>query len=95
MGPSANPSTYKDNPSVPSSEDTPKSSTSLVVAGEWPEAPNDTVRSTNVILATMDHFRQIGKFRGSLGSLGRNVMVVSRPVGWCCSASDMAESEVM
>lgn len=50
----------------------PNSSAKEALAGENPEAPKDTVRSTRPILATIVHFRQAGQLRGFAGSFGKN-----------------------
>ena len=73
IGPNANPSTHKLNPSVPTSPETPKSLAKSLAAGEKPDAMKLTVRSMSVMRITIDHFRHVGQFRGFAGSPGAKV----------------------
>lgn len=72
IGPKARPSTYKLSPRWLSWWLMPKSLAKLSLAGEKPEAPKDTVRSTRPMLDTTNHFLHDGQFRGLVGSPGRN-----------------------
>lgn len=58
------PSTYKLNPKVPTSLDTPNSLVNAVSTGEKPDAPKETVRSTGIMTNTIAHFRHSDQFRG-------------------------------
>jgi hypothetical protein len=73
IGPKANPRTYRLNPRVPTSLETPKSFSNLAVAGLYPEAPQDTDRSTSVIAPTTVHFFHVGQFLGF--SVGFKVII--------------------
>lgn len=44
-------------------------------AGENPDAPQDTDKSTSVIATTIDHFLHSGQFRGFSASFGRKLMM--------------------
>ena len=68
IGPNANPSIHKLNPSVATSLDTPKSLANLAAAGEKPDAVKLTVRSMKVMTMAIDHLRHVGQLRGFSGS---------------------------
>jgi len=56
IGPRAKPRIYKLSPSVPNIALTSKILSISFSAGEYPDAPQETLKSTNVIAATMRHF---------------------------------------
>jgi hypothetical protein len=73
MGPKARPSTYKLNPNVPASDETPKViSIPFLAGGKDPDAAQDTLKSISISAITIDHFRHSAQFLGFDGSFGSN-----------------------
>ena len=80
IGPIANPSTYRLNPNVATSIETPKSFWNFMLAGEYPDAAQLTVRSIRMITLTMDHLRHNGQFLGfDMSSGGKTTSSTSVP----------------
>jgi hypothetical protein len=74
MGPKARPSTYKLNPNVPISDETPSViSIPFSAGGKDHDSAQDTLKSISISAMTIAHFRHSGQFLGFDGSFGSNV----------------------